>query len=199
MSREEHILELRMAGIIPKQSVYRDKKVYVDQDKVFISPSVEIGEGSIIWPNTYILGETKIGAGCEIEPSCIIENSTIDDGTFVGISSRISNSCVGKNCKIWGVRMNQSEVGDDCTLNAFSRLLWTMVGKRCKIRSHCNLEYAQIGDDCELSTGVILTGEQLKECELSKGKRTIYISKNSKFFPRAYIQHRIIIKQPSAQ
>lgn len=195
--QQQRIEELKLAGVLRKESNYRGKTVYLGASNVCIGPNVEIGEGTIILPNTTILGNTRIGMRCEIEP-CIIENSSIDDETFIGISSRISNSYIGKNCKVWGVRMNQSEVGDDCTLNAASRLLWTKIGKRCKIRPNCNIEYVQFGDDCELQSGVVITGHKLEECELKKGKRTISISHGCKIGPATYIHGRVLVN-PGAE
>ena len=48
-------------------------------DGVIIDPEAEIGEGTVIMPNTMIKGSTKIGKNCVIGPNSIISDSVIED------------------------------------------------------------------------------------------------------------------------
>lgn len=48
-------------------------------DGVIIDPEAEIGEGTVIMPNTIIKGSTKIGKNCVIGPNSIISDSVIED------------------------------------------------------------------------------------------------------------------------
>lgn len=43
----------------------------------FIDDSVQIGEDTILWPNTYLRGATKIGENCVLGPDVIVEDTTI--------------------------------------------------------------------------------------------------------------------------
>ena len=74
-------------------------------ESVYVDARVEIGEDTIILPNTHITGESRIGAGCEIGPNSVIsgsvvgpgcrivcsvvEESTLEDGVMVGPFSHI--------------------------------------------------------------------------------------------------------------
>jgi bifunctional UDP-N-acetylglucosamine pyrophosphorylase/glucosamine-1-phosphate N-acetyltransferase len=49
----------------------------VDPDTIFIDQGVYIGQDTIIWPNTYIQGKTKVGEECILGPNAIIRNSQI--------------------------------------------------------------------------------------------------------------------------
>ena len=50
-------------------------------DGVIIEENVKIGKGTIILPNTLIMGQTEIGEGCVIGPNSYICNTTIGDNT----------------------------------------------------------------------------------------------------------------------
>ena len=50
-----------------------------DASSVYIDCNAEIGQDTIVLPNTHITGQTVIGSGCKIGPNTIIENATIGD------------------------------------------------------------------------------------------------------------------------
>ena len=57
-----------------------DNKVeFIDINRVTIGDEVEIGEGTVIYPNVTLLGKTKIGNNCKILPNCFFENAILDD------------------------------------------------------------------------------------------------------------------------
>ncbi|HOA25227.1 MAG: bifunctional UDP-N-acetylglucosamine diphosphorylase/glucosamine-1-phosphate N-acetyltransferase GlmU [Aggregatilineales bacterium] len=49
----------------------------VDPASTYIHPTVEIGQDTVIMPNTYVWGRTTIGANCVIGPNTIIQDCTI--------------------------------------------------------------------------------------------------------------------------
>ncbi|MBD3265945.1 hypothetical protein GF373_04690, partial [bacterium] len=51
-----------------------------------IDDNVEIGIDSIIQPNTFIMGKTVIGSGCEIGPLTQVEDCNIGEGCRVNSS-----------------------------------------------------------------------------------------------------------------
>jgi bifunctional UDP-N-acetylglucosamine pyrophosphorylase/glucosamine-1-phosphate N-acetyltransferase len=51
----------------------------VDPETAYIEAGVQIGQDSVVHPNTHILGCTRIGAECEIGPNSIIRDATIGD------------------------------------------------------------------------------------------------------------------------
>jgi bifunctional UDP-N-acetylglucosamine pyrophosphorylase/glucosamine-1-phosphate N-acetyltransferase len=55
----------------------------IDLKSTFIDPNVEVGAGTVIYPNTTILGQTTIGARCRIGPNTVISDSRIDDEVTV--------------------------------------------------------------------------------------------------------------------
>lgn len=57
-----------------------------DPATVYIQPSVELGQDTLILPNTHIMGETRIGKGCVIGPNAVIRDSQIGDQCEIRLS-----------------------------------------------------------------------------------------------------------------
>lgn len=51
----------------------------VDPGATYIEPDVLIGADTVIWPNTYLHGQTTIGIGCTIGPNTIARDCKIGD------------------------------------------------------------------------------------------------------------------------
>ena len=52
-------------------------------DTVYIEPTVKIGQDTIIYPNTVLLGNTIIGSDCVIEPFSYLVDKKIPSGTTI--------------------------------------------------------------------------------------------------------------------
>jgi bifunctional UDP-N-acetylglucosamine pyrophosphorylase/glucosamine-1-phosphate N-acetyltransferase len=77
----------------------------VDPYSTYISPDVEIGMDTIIQPQTFIYGKTKIGENCDIGPL-----------------TRIKDCIIGNNVKILRSECELSEIKDNVKIGPFSRL-----------------------------------------------------------------------------
>ncbi len=51
----------------------------IDPKTTYIEPGVKIGIDTVIWPNTYLQGATRIGENCTIGPNCSIHDTKIGD------------------------------------------------------------------------------------------------------------------------
>jgi bifunctional UDP-N-acetylglucosamine pyrophosphorylase/glucosamine-1-phosphate N-acetyltransferase len=51
----------------------------IDPASTFIEPEVALGQDTILWPGTYLHGNTQIGAGCVIGPNTIIKDTKVGD------------------------------------------------------------------------------------------------------------------------
>lgn len=51
----------------------------IDPSTTYIGPQVEIGPDTVIYPNTYLLGQTKVGRECRLGPDTFVEDSTLGD------------------------------------------------------------------------------------------------------------------------
>ncbi len=58
----------------------------LDPNLTFIEATVEIGQDTVIYPNTYLEGATAIGRQCRLGPNTIVRDSTIGDGCIIEAS-----------------------------------------------------------------------------------------------------------------
>jgi bifunctional UDP-N-acetylglucosamine pyrophosphorylase/glucosamine-1-phosphate N-acetyltransferase len=55
----------------------------VDPDTIYIDPDVTIGQDTVIWPNTFLQGNTAVGEDCVIGPNSIVRDAQVGDGCVV--------------------------------------------------------------------------------------------------------------------
>ena len=77
----------------------REGVTILDPASTFLDVSVELGQDSVVYPNTMVLARSKIGSGCTIGPSTVIEDSTIGDGCKV-VASHLEGATVEESVEI---------------------------------------------------------------------------------------------------
>ena len=70
-----------------------------DPNAVYIDATVEVGQDTIVHPNTHITGDTRIGINCEIGPNSMVRDSAIGDGCKV-LASVIEGSTLDESVKV---------------------------------------------------------------------------------------------------
>lgn len=58
----------------------------IDPDTTFIDQQAVIGQDTVIWPNSYIQGRSRIGAGCVIGPNAMIRDAEVGDGCTIELA-----------------------------------------------------------------------------------------------------------------
>ncbi|MEK7309181.1 MAG: bifunctional UDP-N-acetylglucosamine diphosphorylase/glucosamine-1-phosphate N-acetyltransferase GlmU, partial [Nitrospirota bacterium] len=125
---------------------------FIDPSASTVHPSVSIGMDTIIYPNTYLEGNTSIGRDCVIYPgsricnstignsvsvkdSTLIENSIVMNGSIIGPFAHLRlNSCIGRNVKIGNfVEIKKSVIGDGTKASHLSYIGDAIVGKNVNI------------------------------------------------------------------
>lgn len=130
--------------------VFKNKKL------TFVSPSVKIGKGVIIYEGNRIEGSSIIGDNVILLPGNYIVDSNIGKGTTV-MSSVIESSNVGEMANIGPyshIRPN-CEIGDGVKIGNFCEIKNSKIGSKTKI---CHLVYvgdAEIGQNTNIGCGVI--------------------------------------------
>ena len=55
----------------------------IDPQTIYVEAGVTIGRDTVLWPNSYLQGGTRIGENCEIGPNCIIRDTVIGNDCLV--------------------------------------------------------------------------------------------------------------------
>ncbi len=69
-----------------RERVMLNGTTLLDPASTFIDADVEIGQDTVIFPNTHLQGKTRIGADCAIGPNAIVFDSVIGDACAIGPS-----------------------------------------------------------------------------------------------------------------
>jgi bifunctional UDP-N-acetylglucosamine pyrophosphorylase/glucosamine-1-phosphate N-acetyltransferase len=77
----------------------------VDPATTYIDDAVEVGQDTTIRPNTYLLGETRIGVDCDIGP-----NATVVD------------TAIGDRCRVLASVLESATLEDDVDIGPFGHL-----------------------------------------------------------------------------
>ncbi|MBR2518474.1 MAG: bifunctional UDP-N-acetylglucosamine diphosphorylase/glucosamine-1-phosphate N-acetyltransferase GlmU [Selenomonadaceae bacterium] len=106
----------------------------VDPGTTFVDCDVEIGQDTIIKPNTYLEGNTTIGEDCEIGPNI-----------------RFTNMKVGNNVKAQFGYCHDAEISDNVTIGPYVHIRpGSKIGQNVKIGNFVEVKNSTIGEDTKL-------------------------------------------------
>jgi bifunctional UDP-N-acetylglucosamine pyrophosphorylase/glucosamine-1-phosphate N-acetyltransferase len=127
------------AGLAAVQSVIRarinerhmrDGVTFMDPATTYVDAGVRIGRDTVLRPMTFLEGETRIGAGCEIGPSARIVDSVVGDRTSVSFAVVLG-----------------SKIGRDASVGPFARLRpGVRMADRTKAGAFVDIKNATIGE-----------------------------------------------------
>ncbi len=152
LSKIQNIIRYRINDSLMDRGV-----TIVDPLSTFISPNVTIGRDSVIYPNTYIYGNTRIGKGCSIGPSAFIDNSRIGKNTEIRFSTYISKVRIKENVTVGPFAHLRPEtvVMEDAKIGNFVELKKSRIGKGSKVPHLSYIGDATLGRDVNIGAGSI--------------------------------------------
>jgi len=153
------------------QKIVKHFRPFIPATKL-LSDSAILGEGTFIYPNTFIGNDVSIGKHCLIYPNvtildhCIIgDNVIIQSGTVIGSDAFYYNS--KKDREIWYKKMtscgrvilkDEVEIGSGCTIDR-GVTHDTIIGKGTKIDNLVHIGHdTVIGDNCLFAAQVGIAG-----------------------------------------
>ena len=125
-------------------------------DTVYIDVEVEIGEDTVIMPNTYVTGRSRIGRRCRIGPNSVVADSTIGD-----------------DCEVQSSMVTGAELEDDVEVGPFSNLRpgtrveadarigtsvevkGSRIGKGARVHHFSYIGDADVGDGVNVGAGTV--------------------------------------------
>lgn len=128
----------------------------IDPQSTYIDPDVQIGQDTVILPNTFLQGETSIGKDC-----------------LIGPGTRVYNSQIGNSCEIEFSVVEESLIEDHVDIGPFSHLRRgahlasgvhvgnfgeikdSYLGQGSKMGHFSYVGNAQIGKDVNIGAGTI--------------------------------------------
>lgn len=117
----------------PKRAV-----TFVGPLNTYLAREVTVGDGTVIEPNVWIMGKTKIGENCKI-----------------GFGSVIIDAEIGNNVVISGARIENCWIGAGAEIGYTAQLKRTRFGAFSKMVHHGYLGDALVGERVNIGAGVI--------------------------------------------
>jgi len=152
----------------------------IDPSSTYIEPGVAIGRDTLIFPNTYLQGNTTLGQKCLIGPgtrifnsqignSCeiefsVIESSLIEDGVDIGPFSHLRKG---------------AHLGPGVHVGNFGEIKDSYLGKGTKMGHFSYIGNAQIGADVNIGAGAITCNFDGKEKHQTVIKDGVFIGSDS--------------------
>ena len=128
----------------------------IDPKSTYIDEEAEIGEGTVIYPNTTILGKSIIGNNCEVGPNAIIQDSVIADNCVV-FASVVKNSQMEKGADIgpFSHLRGDVEIGQNVHIGNYVEMVRTKVGANTKVGHVTYLGDTTVGENVNIGAGTI--------------------------------------------
>jgi bifunctional UDP-N-acetylglucosamine pyrophosphorylase/glucosamine-1-phosphate N-acetyltransferase len=129
----------------------------MDPLTTYIEDSVEVAPGSVIYPNVYLRGKTKIGSFTSIEPGCYIVDSVIAESVQVRAYTYLENCQIQSKASVGPfTRLRpETEIGSEAHVGNFVEMKKTKFGKKSKAGHLTYLGDAEIGEDVNIGCGTI--------------------------------------------
>jgi len=128
----------------------------IDPVATYIDVGVWIGRDTVIRPNTFLEGDTKIGAACEIGPSARIVDSAVGDRSEVSFAVVIG-STIGRDVTVGPfVRMRPGTVmRDRSKAGAFVDLKASTIGEGSKVPHLSYVGDTEMGRDVNVGAATV--------------------------------------------
>ena len=129
----------------------------VDPATTYVGPDVEVGPDTVLHPNVYLEGRTRIGCGCEIHAGTRIVDSSVDDSAVVRNYCVVQRSRIGPGAVVgpFAHLRPDSDVGSAASVGNFVELKKTVLGARSKANHLAYLGDATIGEAVNIGAGTI--------------------------------------------
>lgn len=106
----------------------------IDPASTFIDCDVEVGQDTVIYPNTYLEGKTKIGENCTLGPN-----------------SRLTNMTIGNNVQAQFCYCHDAEICNDVILGPYVHIRpGTKISDKVKIGNFVEVKNSNIGEGSKL-------------------------------------------------
>jgi bifunctional UDP-N-acetylglucosamine pyrophosphorylase/glucosamine-1-phosphate N-acetyltransferase len=129
----------------------------LDPEQTYISPQVSIGKDTVIYPQSFIYGKTRIGKRCKIGPSVWIEDAKIKNDSIIKFSSYMEKVLIGANVMIgpFAHLRPGSELMDGAKVGNFVEIKKSKIGSSSKVQHLSYVGDATVGERVNIGAGTI--------------------------------------------
>jgi bifunctional UDP-N-acetylglucosamine pyrophosphorylase/glucosamine-1-phosphate N-acetyltransferase len=129
----------------------------IDPATTYVDADVVVGADTVIHPNVYLEGQTRIGSACEIRAGVRIADSTIGDRVIINNFCVLDGATVASDARVgpFAHLRPGSDLRQRVHVGNFVELKKTTLGEGSKANHHAYLGDATIGAGVNVGAGVI--------------------------------------------
>lgn len=130
---------------------------FIDSAHTYIDSEVEMGEGTVVYPNTFITGKTKIGKNVVIEMGAQITNSIVEDNARV-LAYSVLESAHLRTKAVAGpfARLRPgADIGPEAKIGNFVEIKKSVLERGVKVSHLSYVGDAFIGEETNIGCGFI--------------------------------------------
>lgn len=145
----------------------------IDPQATYIEPEVTLGQDTILWPGTYLHGQTHIGPGCVIGPNTIITDSEVGEActllaSVLEYAELEDHVEMGPYCHL----RKGAHLSSSVHMGNFGEVKNSTLGPGTKMGHFSYIGDAQVGADANIGAGTItcnFDGTQKFHTEIGEG------------------------------
>ena len=144
--RQEKVKGLMLSGV-----------TLIDPKATYVDKTVEVGKDTILYPNCFLLGKTRIGERCIVEPNSKISDSIIGNEVTIRSSSVITESKVEDQAFIgpFAHLRPLSEVKTKAKIGNFVEVKKSVIGRGSKANHLAYIGDSLVGEEVNIGAGTI--------------------------------------------
>jgi bifunctional UDP-N-acetylglucosamine pyrophosphorylase/glucosamine-1-phosphate N-acetyltransferase len=129
---------------------------FINPEATYVEAGVEIGRDTVIYPNVFLLGRTKIGEDCIIGPGTIIRDSEIGDGCVVE-ASVVEGATLEREVKVgpFSHLRPGTHLAQGVHIGNFAEVKNSYLGPGTKMNHFSYLGDATVGSGVNIGAGTI--------------------------------------------
>lgn len=129
----------------------------IDPRTVYVEESVEIGAGTVIYPNVFLRGKTKIGSFTVIESNCFVSDSQVGDSVQLRGGSCLEGAKLHNKVTAgpYARLRPETEIFEEAHVGNFVEMKKVKFGKKSKAGHLTYLGDAEVGEEVNIGCGTI--------------------------------------------
>lgn len=146
----------------------------------YIEKEVVIGEGTVIYPNVSIRGNSAIGANCVIDSNSIIEDTVLGCNVSV-LASVLKQVTINGYTTVgpYAYLRDNAVIGEKCRVGDFVEIKKSRLGNETKVAHLAYIGDAIIGDECNVGCGTIFANYDGKNKHKTVVGNRVFIGSNT--------------------
>jgi bifunctional UDP-N-acetylglucosamine pyrophosphorylase/glucosamine-1-phosphate N-acetyltransferase len=154
---------------------------FIDGRHTYINSDVEIGAGTIVYPQVFISGKTRIGKNVIIEMGAVIRDSVIDDGARVLAYSVLEEAHLQSKAQAgpYARLRPGADIGAEAKIGNFVEIKKSVIGANAKVSHLSYIGDAFIGEETNIGCGFITCNYDGEKKHITKIGKNCFIGSDS--------------------